>query len=364
MAKTSELNILPVLSPKDVSKKVIEQVELERTGKQLGMLTRYPKLNIAFRKYFRFNQVNLFAGLSGSGKSLFLNILSEDFLDYREENSLNCNIDFIPILLHFCFEMSATNEMLRSIATDLGLSFDYLLSSARVDKQDGTKGYNKITDRELDVIKKILEKQSNKSILYFETSGNVAEVEHTINAYFNRYTKHAEAFNAQSFEKRKGKTLVYKFIINFDHTLLFEKFDEDTQLQIISNIAKMAIRVRKRGDAMINLIGQLNNNIEDIRRLTMPSLHYPQKSDIYAQGELYNACDTVAILHRPELLKISNYGLKQLPTKGLIHLLILKARFAKIGSIWFKEAFEQGTILALEENVEEQQESANFNEEN
>lgn len=322
-----ELIRLKHTTPQEAVARAKKEVEAEREGKQLGLITRFPDLNIAMRKYFRFNTVNLWSGLSGSGKSYFVGLLNEDFLDYKK-GGINEHIDFIPIVLHFCFEMSSYNEVLRAIANDLGISYNYLLSS-QYNKE--TKTYNRITDEEFIKIQVALNRYSNKSIIFYETAGNMIHIYNTVLHVYNNY-------------KKSNKP--HKLIVNIDHTLLIETIGKQEALTLMADVGKYSIKIRKDFGAMVNLVGQFNNNIEDTKRLTTPALHYPQKSDIYAQGQLFNACDSVFTWHQPSLLKIKEYGRTKRPSDGLMHLQVLKARHGSIGSVWFLNQLSKGKIIA------------------
>lgn len=331
---------LPHKTPSQAVDEALDHVTSERSGEQFGLYTRYHSLNVAQGKYFRFNNVNLFAGLSGHGKSYLINILTNDFQDYN--GGINDNVGFVPIIFNFCFEMSAYNEILRSVASDMGVSYSYLLSS-QYNKEDGS--YNRLTDEELVRVKQYLEFYKSRSILFFETPGNVKLIYNTVEKYVEYYKKlgHSKGIN-------------YKFVVNIDHTLLIDTLDESSALELMANVGKISIRMRKDFGAMVNLLGQLNNNIEDVRRITTKTLHYPQKSDIYAQGQLYNACDNVFVIHQPQLLKITSYGANNYPTKDLIHLIKLKARHGKVGSIWLKNDLSKGRIVEVESDTEENSE--------
>lgn len=339
----NEDNILQVTTPQQAAKKALDLVKKEREGKQLGLKVRFKAMNIALRKYFRFGTVNLWAGLSGSGKSYLLQLITQDWLDYEKEDSINYNIDFIPIILHFCFEMSSETEILRSCANDLKINYNYLLSSYY---NKDSKEYNRLTDEELEAVESYLEFYSNKSILFFETAGNVKLIYNTVKHYYTYYTNLANKKNLNN----PNKKIKFKFIINLDHTLLVERLGERDALELMANIGKVAITIRKEFDGLVNLVGQLNNNIENTDRLTKPALHYPIKSDIYAQGQLYNACDSVFVVHQPSMLKIKTYGTKSMPTPGLIHFLILKARHGEIGSIWLLNLLSEGQIVPYPKN--------------
>lgn len=321
--------ILKHTTPATAVKQAREMVVQERSGEQFGLYSPFSDLNIAMGKFFRFNNVNLFAGLSGHGKSYLLNIITDAFTQY--EKGINENINFIPVILHFCFEMSAHNEILRSVAKDMGVSYGYLLSS-QYNKE--TQDYNRITDEELRRIDSYLDFYSKKNIIFFEASGNMPVIYNTIEYMVEHYTKLAQ---------RTG--IPHKFVINIDHTLLIDTLNEKSTLDLMANVGKISINIRKDFLSMVNLVGQLNNNIEDVRRLLNPALQYPQKSDIYAQSQLYNACDSVFVTHQPQLLKLTEYGLNKMPTDNLIHLLKLKSRHGNTGSIWLKNDLNKGNIV-------------------
>lgn len=310
-----------------VSDEAYKLVVDEKSGEQLGLYCNLDVLNVAMGKFFRFANVNLWAGLSGHGKSYLLNQLNKAFL-----SNINTGFKKKVIIIQFCFEMSAIDELLRACAGDLGLSYSYLLSS-QYDKEN--KAYNTLSDEELNKVKSFLDYYSSKRIVFVENSGNIHLIYNTVEEIYNKI-------------KEKNNINDYAFIVNIDHTLLIEKLDEGDLLELMLNTGKLAIVLRKQFKAMVNLIGQLNNNIEDVRRLTNPALHYPQKSDIYAQGQIYNACDNVFVIHQPQLLKLETYGLKKYVTKDLIHLSKLKSRHGKVGNIWLKDDLSHGRIIPFD----------------
>lgn len=331
--------MLPYKTPKQATEEAREKVIAERSGEQYGLKTTFNELNIGMGKYFRFANVNLYGGLSGHGKSYLINKLNKDFQD----PVLNKDINFIPIILHFGFEMSASDEVLRNVASDLEVSYQHLLSS-QYNKED--KNYNVITDSEFSRIEECFKAYENRNILYFETPSNIKLMYATVVSL----SKHYNALALNKAKQNNTKIKPYKFIVNVDHTLLVDVLDEKSTLDLMANVGKYAILMRKELGCMVNLIGQLNNNIEDVRRLTTPTLHYPQKSDIYAQGQLFNACDNVFIIHQPQLLKISYYGKYKYPTAKLVHLIKIKSRHGNVGSIWFLNMLHKGKLICIDIN--------------
>lgn len=314
------VNILKFRTAEQVSKEALETIDEERKGAQLGLYTRFETLNISAGKYFRFSNIYLFAGLSGHGKSAFLNMITSDFLD-KELNP----VEFQVLHLHFCYEMKGSDEMLRETSGEFKKSYSYMLSS-EYDKD--TKTYNTVSDDEFNSYKEYIHKLGKRPVFYFETAGNLVQLYNTVEYFSKHYP-------------------TMKLIVSVDHTLLSLKLDEDSDISLMAETGKTAVLLKKHFGAMVLLLGQMNNNIEKIERLKDKTLHFPMKGDIYAQGQVFNACDHVYIIHRPEMLRIERYGYSQKPTKSLIHLLKLKARHGRLGNVWFKEDFINGRILEL-----------------
>lgn len=332
-------NLLPHISAQKAADMAKTQVAEERRGEQFGLYTRWAGLNKAMRKYIRFSNVYLLAGLSGHGKSFILNMLQADFLDTKHimkgdtflHQAINADCKFKPLVLHFCYEMSAVDEMLRSVSNKIKKSYNYILSS---EYNSTLSDYNKISEEELIHINNELDILGNRPMFFFEIAGDLKQMYDTVAHFCNLYPHH-------------------KPIVSIDHTLLSNKKGESSDIELMASTGNAAIALRKNFGAMVFLLGQLNSNIEDIPRLTKKELHYPQKSDIYAQSRVYHAADTVFTAHRPELLKIALYGVQKKPTKNLVHFQILKARHGVIGHVWLRFCQETGEIIPYEEINEE-----------
>lgn len=323
---------IPVLkTKKDISKIVIDRINAERSGKQLGLKTRFSHLNIALGKYVRFSQVILIAGLSGHGKSTLLNMLLDDFLN----KDLNKDFKEDVIIVHNSFEMPPDDEVLRTISSKLNRSHLSLLSAewhkGNAEKQ--TQGYyNRVTDEEVEQIRAVLTEDEDKNHYFFDEATTVSGLIANRNAALAYYKE-------MNPDKPRPK------VVNaLDHSLLVIGDKGDNTLEIMSKIGRAAIALKKRGDLTL-IVGQLNNNIESPERIKNADLQYPIKSDIYAQGQLYNACDVVLVGHQPEMLGIIEYGKNKLSTALLFHLQALKQRFGKAGSIWLQNQLHRGQLV-------------------
>ena len=326
--KTVKVQYVPVLKTVAVlneeAKKIIQE---ERSGKQLGLYTRFGQLNRAVGKYFRFGQVTAVAGLSGHGKSTIVNMLLQDF----ENSELNGIFKERLIIVHNSFEMPPVTELLRDLGGKTGRSHLNLLSS----EYNGSE-YNRLSDEEFRHIEQVLDNSVETDHYYFDEPTNINGIIANINAA------------VQHFQDKYDVKFVPKVVVAIDHTLLVEGEDGDTVIDTMTRIGKLAIALKK-SNYLVILVGQLNGNIESPERLRNVQLHYPQKSDIYAQAQIYNASDNVLIIHQPSLIGIKEYGNRKLITHNLVHLFVLKQRFGKIGSIWLRNALDEGKFIELDD---------------
>lgn len=328
MSSNSDKDYVPQLKTlKDIALEAKEKINEERFQAQLGLKTRFGKLNTALGKFFRFKQVTSINGLSGHGKSALLNMILSDFTN----KNLNKEFKKPVIIVHNSFEMLPVDEVLRKVSSKIEKSHLYLLSSELV-VEDNTAKYNTISDNEFEKISQYLEEDIDIDHYYFEHPTNINGILKNIKASIDFY------------QEKYSTNEIPKVVVALDHTLLVEQDKGDGVLDTITKIAKTAIWLKKRG-YMVILLGQLNNEIERPERIKNPDLHFPIKSDIYAQGQLYNACDNVLIIHQPELLGITRYGKNQLDTRSLVHLQVIKQRFGKVGSIWLENRFERGQLV-------------------
>lgn len=323
MAKKVRVDYVPVLKTvEEINKSVLKRIDIERSGKQLGLYTRFGQLNRAVGKYIRFGQGIGVAGLSGHGKSMLLNMLLQDF----ENPNMNGVFESNLVIVHNSFEMVPDDEVIRDLSGKVGKSHLGLLSS-----EFGGEDYNRISDDEFRHIEQVLANQKVSDHYYFDEPTNIAGIIANINCAIRHY------------QDKYNTTNIPKVCVAIDHTLLVEGEDGDNVIDTMTRIGKLTIQLKKAGYLVI-LIGQLNGNIEIPERLKNINLHYPQKSDIYAQAQIFNAVDVQLVIHQPALLGILEYGKRKLQTKDLIHIMVLKQRFGKIGSIWLKNELNVGRI--------------------
>lgn len=138
----------------------------------------------------------------------------------------------------------------------------------------------------------------------------------------------------------------HKLIITIDHTLLMEYLDEVSEVDLINRVSRLGLTLKKEYGAMVILLGQLNDKLEQPDRIKIPQLQYPKKMDIHGGKSIYMIADTVIIIHRPESLNITKYGPHFYDTKDLVCWHFLKSRLnGTEGIVRMKQNFAEGTLI-------------------
>jgi replicative DNA helicase len=193
--------------------------------------------------------------------------------------------------------------MLKKYSADVGITVNDLLST------DGT-----LSDATLKVVKEKAERYKKYPIYYFDVSGTVDDIENTI---------------LRCRLKFPNKWI---FCI-IDHTTLVTPKNRQTELELVSELAFMSIKVKKQANCTFLMLGQLNSNIEQVDRLMNSSLHSPMRSDLFGGKSVWNAMDCIFMPHRPEMLGLNEYTMSCLPTKDMMYFHIRKLRYGTPGTV-------------------------------
>ena len=269
----------------------VEYIRKRKNHEIVSLRTRWSKFNKSCMGGIEPNNIYTIVGISGSGKSSFVNTLESDLID------LNSNQDVV--VLNFSFEMLSSRQVGRKLSSKLRQTTAQLYSSS-----------SDLDNTLLEEVEQTSQQIKSYPIYYVDTPGTVADIASTIDYFYEN--------------KAKGK----KFVIILDHTLLVEDQNRESALQVISDLQKLFIRVKKFPDTTIIQLSQMNRNIENPERINNPSMHYPMRSDISSADTIFHASDYVICIHRPELLNIQSYGPNRLPVRDKVYLHILKNRDA------------------------------------
>lgn len=296
-----------------------KKIDYYRKEKYPGLLCRWPIINKLVGGFWRFGEVSIICGSSGSGKSYFLNMLRDDFLselnkDYRRDFRI----------ISFSFEMASEDEVIRTYATKLKTSYSSLVSAEE-----------KVSDDQFNKIINVGKGLQNDRLFYVESSGNYEQIYNTVAKFYEKYQ--------------------CNLVITMDHTLLAEYLNESSEVELVSNLARLSIRLKKDFKAMVIFLSQLNDKIEQAERIANPHMHFPQRTDIHGSKAIYMAADNLGIIHRPERLGITSYGAKNYPTTGLVAFHLLKSRLYGTESVvLMKEDFKHGNLIHPYNSIDNQ----------
>lgn len=301
---------------------IIEYIRERSVGNAISLKTRWKKFNNVCMGGIEPNTIYTIAGISGSGKSSFVNSLETDMFD------LNPDIDFC--VLSFTFEMPSSKQVGRKLSAKMNRTTQELYSGL----QDV-----KITDDDIERAEEYAKQIRKYEVYYVDNPGNVDEIQGTIE-YFQ-----------QNIAKDRW------LVVFLDHTLLTKGRTGQSEREILSDLQKMLMQCRKCTTAKTTILqlSQMNRSIEDKDRISNQTLHYPMRSDIFGGDSVFQASDYVMVLHRPELLLGENnaYGPKPLPVKNRVYIHVLKNREGNLAILAFQNNLKYNRIEDIPDSAPE-----------
>lgn len=293
------------------TEEAIEYIKARKNHEIDPLKSRWNKWNYICGGGIEPGCVYTIAGISGAGKSSFVNTLETDLIE------LNSNREIV--ILSFSFEMLSRAQIGRKLSNKLHQTTYELYSAEQT-----------LTDTQLQTIEKTANNFKNYAIYYVDEASTVGQIEQTIK-YFQEVIA-------------KDKWL----IVILDHTLLVNSDNYKDERYIISELQKVFIRAKKIGLTSIIQLSQMNRNIELPERINNPSGHFPMRSDLSSSDSIFQGSDVVAALNRPELLGIVAYGPKRLPTQNKIYLHFLKQREGELAIIDFENDLKYNNLIEID----------------
>jgi replicative DNA helicase len=296
MTQDMEQNYSKSLTYKHISHatdEIVTYIDNRRKGIVKSLKTRWNKFNKVCQGGIEPNVIITIAGISGAGKSSFVNSLETDLIDLNPTEDI--------IVLSFNFEMRASRQVGRKLSYKLTKTTAELYSAS----PDGVE----LTDKDMNNIIEESKLISKYPIYYVDCPGTVDEIGETISQF-------------SELSQVKGKWL----IIILDHSLLTKGKSGESEREILTRLQRLFMEVKKYNRNTIIQLSQMNRQIETPERINNPNLHYPTRGDLYGSESLYQSSDYVIIIHRPEIIGIKSYSIKNLPVADKIYMHILKNR--------------------------------------
>ena len=274
-----------------VAQEAINYIAGRREHKVVSLKTRWKKFNKQCMGGIEPNTVYTIAGISGTGKSSFVNLMTTDLIDLNPTEDI--------IILNFSLEMVGFRQVGRTLSSKLRKTTSTLYSSE--------------TDLDDETFKKVVavSNQLKEYPIYFvDNPGTPMQIEQIIKSFYETYVKGTNKH----------------FIVIYDHTLLTKQ--TGSVIETTSDLERVFIQAKKYPLTSIIQIAQMNRNIESSERINNPLGHYPMRSDLSSSDAMFQASDYVLVMQRPELLNIQEYGPNHLPTQNKIYMHMLKNRDA------------------------------------
>ena len=275
----------------EVAQEAINYIGGRRNHSISSLKTRWVKFNKQCMGGIEPNVVMTIAGISGSGKSSFANLIQTDLIDLNPNDEV--------VVLTFSLEMVGFRQVGRTLSNKLRKTTSTLYSS-ETDLDDNTF-------RQVIAVSNQLKEYP---IYFVDDPGTPTQVRDIIYAFYNQYVKDT------------GK----HFVIIYDHALLTKQVG--SVIETISELERVFIQAKKLPLTSIIQIAQMNRNIEQSERINNALSHYPMRSDISSSDAIFQASDYVLVIHRPEILNILEYGPNHLPTQNKVYIHMLKNRDA------------------------------------
>ncbi len=313
---------LPYKHISSAASEIVAYIESRKNNEVKSLATRWAKFNKTCMGGIEPNAIYTVTGISGSGKSSFVNTLETDLIDLNPEEQI--------VVLSFNYEMLSSKQV--------GRKLSYKLRQTTSDLYSATKPINDYT---MNMVKKAANEMKKYPVYYVDEPQTLVDMEKIINHFINVVAK--------------DKWL----IIILDHSLLI-KSSGDGERQTIADVQKLFMRFKKIGKTSIIQISQMNRNIEAPERINNSGMHYPMRSDISTSDSIFQASDYVIVVHRPEILGIIEYGPYSLPTKDHIYMHFLKNREGEVKVLKFINDLRYNNIKEPEEDVENPQQEIKF----
>lgn len=291
----------------NATNEALEFIDKRRKHEIESLKTRWNGFNNVCMGGIECNVVYTIAGISGAGKSAFVNMIETDLIDLNPDKEV--------VILSFSFEMLSYRQVGRKLSHKLKKTVSELYSA-----------HQDLSDDQFEIVKNAAKRIRNYSIYYVETPGTVEQIENTIYQFYENVAE--------------GKY----FVIVLDHNLLVNRAGQ-TILETISDLQKVFIKVKKLPLTTIIQLSQMNRNIEAPERINNPFNHFPQRSDLSSADSIYQASDYVFAIHRPEILGIVAYGSERLVVKNKVYLHLLKIRDGEGKSLVFNNDLKHGNLI-------------------
>jgi replicative DNA helicase len=308
------LDSLEIKSFSKVAKEELEYIKDRKSGKIKSLKTSLANFNNALMNGVSIGDIITIAGSSGSGKTMILNMLEEDYFNLNPEMDI--------AVLNFNFEMQGR----RLVGRKLSRRFNKSLKSIYSSNTDMPQ--NNISDEGVKKVEEYLKSNKDRQVYYCEVTGTIDQVENTITQ-----------FTAANPDKW--------VVVTLDHSGLIKKLGSRNNVDHMYDVMLMFNNMKKQHKISFVVVSQLNRGMESDDRKLNPEIHYPTRSDIWGSDAVYIYSDLVLIIDRPEMRGIVQYGPDRLPVTEMMYAHYIKIRDGEPFIGMMKTDFANGEVREM-----------------
>lgn len=273
-----------IVSQKEAVQKSIQYMKDTAEGKIEFLTTKYSKLNKAVDGGFLWDSTLVISGLSSAGKSTLSNRIISSFCTNSKKKI---------VTIKFNFEMSAHYVIAREICTLANIKISDLYNKGK------RMGNQRINELVKDYYSKIID----FPVVYVEEPLSYKEIKAFILHFWNQVCKKDDI----------------GLIVEVDHSSIVKGEENDSMGAKVARLMDGLNECKKKielqgGRSFYVVITQMNRNIKNIERLSNPSLHLPNTSDLYFSSELEFYADYMLITHSPYKINLTSYTNEKYPT--------------------------------------------------
>ena len=314
----------------------LNNLQARLKGEIISIKTSSPKINDATCDGFEWHTAVCIAARPGAGKSVL------------KEQIINESFELNPLSSHRCLdfdlEMPLVFNAIREFSAHLGKSYKYMCS-AEMDAD-----MKKFTKEELQQCylysKQRLELKADGVSKY---PIDVVEDAPTVNEFEEIVTQYMEYYSTTD---DKGNKVYTNTIVSMDHARLFIKAPfENGEQEMLHNLGKAIIRLKKKFPILFIILNHLNRNIDKPERVEEGRYgNYVLESDILGSDSFSQCCDIIIGINRPAKLQIRQYGPQRYIIENDMVLVFhfLKVRNGTPRMSFFKGEFHRMKIVEMD----------------
>ncbi len=266
-----------IKTAKELIDKVARKITEFHAGGEKPLISRFKHFNDALLGGLYNGMIVVIAGISGSGKTYFLQQLEEDFLDANLNSAKNDEGEDVNevVLLRCNWEMTVFKLTIRRLKQQLGKKIREIL------------GKQELTDDEKLMYKEVLDDERKEGIFYLEEPCTPDEFLEAVDNFI---------------QDHKDKKHI---IVTVDHIALVRDLFGTKKRAMDQLVENINILKKRYSNVSFLLVSQMNRDIES---RTNPKDAAPVRSDLYNTDTIFQIADVVLVRHNPYKLKFyENY---------------------------------------------------------